>query len=211
MATSTLDATLVDERTELATTAAATPVEDLDAALVSRLRRGDGGALAVLLERHGPPLFRFVFRLSGSREEAEEVVQDAFLRLYERPPEPRETSDPNLGGWLRVVAARIAFNVRRGEQRRRQREGALAAAAVAHESAPEIEDPSLTAERAEERQHVRLALAALPERQRRLLLLRHSGLRYAEIAAALGVSPGSVGALLSRAERSFRAAYAKER
>ncbi len=54
---------------------------------------------------------------------------------------------------------------------------------------------------------MRRALAALPERQRDCLLLRHSGCSYAEIAAALGIAIGSVGVILARAERAFRESY----
>jgi RNA polymerase sigma-70 factor (ECF subfamily) len=61
--------------------------------------------------------------------------------------------------------------------------------------------------RREERVRVRAALARLPERSAKLLLLRHAGLSYAEIAAAVEVAPGSVGTLLARAERAFVAQY----
>jgi RNA polymerase sigma-70 factor (ECF subfamily) len=71
-------------------------------------------------------------------------------------------------------------------------------------------DPQDEYLRREERERVRAALARLPERSAKLLLLRHAGLAYAEIAAALQVAPGSVGTLLVRAERAFLAAYARE-
>jgi RNA polymerase sigma factor (sigma-70 family) len=61
--------------------------------------------------------------------------------------------------------------------------------------------------RAEEQTEVREALERLPDRQRDCLLLRHSGYSYAEIAAAIGIAVGSVGVLLARAERAFRATY----
>jgi RNA polymerase sigma-70 factor (ECF subfamily) len=61
--------------------------------------------------------------------------------------------------------------------------------------------------RAEEQRAVRRALAALPERQRACLLLRHAGFSYAEVAATLDLAVGSVGVLLARGERAFRDAY----
>ena len=64
--------------------------------------------------------------------------------------------------------------------------------------------------RQEERRTVRLALAELPERQREVLLLRHSGYAYAEIAETLGVALGSVGVLLARSERAFRSLYQEQ-
>ncbi|PMP85558.1 MAG: RNA polymerase subunit sigma-24, partial [Roseiflexus castenholzii] len=63
---------------------------------------------------------------------------------------------------------------------------------------------------AEERDQVRAALATMPQRQAHLLLLRHAGLSYAEVAAVLNLAPGSVGTLLARAERAFVAAFTKE-
>jgi RNA polymerase sigma-70 factor (ECF subfamily) len=71
-------------------------------------------------------------------------------------------------------------------------------------------DPQDEYLRREERERVRSALARLPERTAKLLLLRYAGLAYAEIAAALQVAPASVGTLLARAERAFEAAYIHE-
>ena len=77
-------------------------------------------------------------------------------------------------------------------------------------------DPELTREdlerlRAEERDSVRQVLMRLSERQRDCLVLRANGLSYAEIAVAIGVAPGSVGTLLARAERTFKAEYLARR
>jgi len=63
--------------------------------------------------------------------------------------------------------------------------------------------------RAEDRAYAQAALAALPERQGKLLLLRYAGLTYNEIAEALDIAPSSVGTLLVRAERAFAAAYGR--
>src|SRR5918912_871288 len=87
-----------------------------------------------------------------------------------------------------------------GERRARQR---LERFAVAREE----DDPQDELVRSEERALVREVLARLPERQSRLLLLRHAGLSLTEVASALEVAPGSVGTLLVRAERAFANAY----
>jgi RNA polymerase sigma-70 factor (ECF subfamily) len=68
-------------------------------------------------------------------------------------------------------------------------------------------DPVEVAEREDERAAVRHALAALPERQAQLLLMRHAGLSYRELAEALGIAPGSVGTSLVRAETAFEKVY----
>ena len=62
-----------------------------------------------------------------------------------------------------------------------------------------------------ERELVREALMALPERAREVLVLRAEGFRYHEIAAATGISPGSIGTMLVRAERAFREAFLQRR
>jgi RNA polymerase sigma-70 factor (ECF subfamily) len=68
-------------------------------------------------------------------------------------------------------------------------------------------DPETEALRAEDRDQVRAALATLPERQAKLLLLRQEDLKYAEIAEILEVAPSSIGTLLVRAERAFQLAW----
>jgi RNA polymerase sigma-70 factor (ECF subfamily) len=100
----------------------------------------------------------------------------------------------------RRVALNRGYNALRGERRERARIERLAEPAVQL-------DPHAELLRAEERARVRATLARLPDRQGKLLLLRHAGLAYAEIAAALELSPGSIGTLLARAERAFLAAY----
>jgi RNA polymerase sigma-70 factor (ECF subfamily) len=73
----------------------------------------------------------------------------------------------------------------------------------------EWSDPEAAALRNEQQSRVRDALAQLPERQMKLLLLKNAGLAYAEIAHLLEVAPGSVGTLLARAGRAFQEAYAR--
>ena len=98
------------------------------------------------------------------------------------------------------MALNRGYNLLRGERRERARAERLA------EPSAQL-DPHAEVVRAEERIRVRAALARLPERQGKLLLLRYAGLSYAEIAAALQVAPGSVGTLLVRAERAFIQTY----
>ena len=99
----------------------------------------------------------------------------------------------------RRVAVNRAYNVLRSKQRLQRRLGW---------TVPEQQsDPQDEYLRREERERVRAALARLPERTVKVLVLRHAGLAYAEIAAALQVAPGSVGTLLVRAERAFIQTY----
>jgi RNA polymerase sigma-70 factor (ECF subfamily) len=102
------------------------------------------------------------------------------------------------------VATNLGFNALRARQRRQRYEEEAGYAVLA--SDPNW-DPAQVIEQAQERAGVRQALTQMKPRAAQLLLLRHSGLSYAEIAAALGVAPGSVGALLARAEKEFEQLY----
>ena len=102
------------------------------------------------------------------------------------------------------MASNLGLNAIRARKRRARYE--LEAGNQALERQTET-DPEDAVSAAEEQARVRAALAQMDERQARLLLLRYSGLDYRELAAALGVAPGSIGNLLLRAEREFESKY----
>ena len=173
-------------------------VNEPDDTLLERLRRGDGAAFEQLFVRHYSRVYRVLYGLLGGREAAEDLAQETFLELYRHAPGVH--AGATLAAWLCRVALTKGYNSLRGERRARQR---LERFAVAREE----DDPQDELVRSEERALVREVLARLPERQSRLLLLRHAGLSLAEVASALEVAPGSVGTLLVRAERAFANAY----
>ena len=171
---------------------------DADEPLLQRLRSGDEVAFEVLFVRHYSLVFAVLHRLMGDRQAAEDVAQETFLALHQQPP--RTQLNGGLPAWLCRVALNRGYNVLRGERRAQQQ--------VLRAADPSTTmDPETELVRAEERAGVRAALADLPERQGKLLLLRHAGFSYAEIAAVLEVAPGSIGTLLVRAERAFLEAY----
>jgi RNA polymerase sigma-70 factor (ECF subfamily) len=130
----------------------------------------------------------------GSRDEAEDVAQEVFL-TFGRSSVPAGEAI----GWLSVAAAHTALNhLRTGRRRAAREESAGNDQAVA---AADIADTVVTLD---ERRRVRAALGRLPRRQAVALVLRHSGLSYAEVAAALDLSPGSVGTTVRRAESALR-------
>jgi RNA polymerase sigma factor (sigma-70 family) len=140
-----------------------------------------------------PRVVAVAARVLGSREEAEDVAQEVFLTFGRSSVPAGEAA-----GWLSVAAAHTALNHLRSGRRRASREEA---AGDGDAASPDVADAVVTLD---ERRRVRAALARLPRRQAVALILRHSGLSYAEVAAALDLSPGSVGTTVRRAECALR-------
>ncbi len=132
-------------------------------------------------------------RVLGSRDQAEDVAQDVFISFGHSSVPAGEA-----GGWLSVAAAHSALNLLRSGRRRASREETAAAAEDAV-----VSDVAEAVVTLEERSRVRAALARLPRKQAVALVLRHSGLSYADVAAALDLSPGSVGTTVRRAESAL--------
>ena len=133
-------------------------------------------------------------RVLGSCDHAEDVAQDVFLSFGRSSVPAAEAR-----GWLCVAAAHTALNLLRSGRRRVSREEA--AAAVDDPVVADVADAVVTIE---ERNRVRSALVSLPRKQAVALVLRHSGLSYADVAAALDLSPASVGTTVRRAESALR-------
>lgn len=134
------------------------------------------------------------YGVTGEAAGAEDVAQDVFVSFYRRH-DPEAAYAP---AWLYTAAAHAALNAVRGRARRERRE---TVAAAEMEGAT---DPESEAMRSEERAQVRAALGRLPERTATLLVLRHSGLTYGEIAATLGIGVDQVGTRLRRAQDAFK-------
>ena len=137
-------------------------------------------------------------RVLGSRDEAEDVAQEVFLAFG-------RTSVPagEAAGWLSVAATHTALNHLRTGRRRASREEAVATD-VAGTAPRVVPDTAEAVVGLDERRRVRAALARLPHKQAAALVLRHSGLSYAEVASALEMSPASVGTTVRRAEHALR-------
>ncbi len=145
-------------------------------------------------------LYRVLDRLSGEPELADDLAQEAFVRLYRRGSLPDAPA-----AWLVSVAMNLFRNAR-ASQGRRRRLLTLARAAHAHADASPAPDEAVVAE--ETRRRVCATLDGMPDRERRLLLLQAEGFSYREIAAGLELHEASIGTLLARARRLFREEYA---
>jgi len=143
-------------------------------------------------------LARLLYRVTGDIGRAEEVASEAFWRLYCHPP----GAATNLEGWLYRTGLRLALDQLKKDRRRARYEALASIFGFAS-------SPHQVLEQNEERTRVRQVLGALKTDQIGLILLRVEGLSYAELAAALGLNPASVGTLLARAEEAFRKEYVR--
>ena len=145
-----------------------------------------------------PGLLRYCHRLTGDGDAAEDVAQEAFVRLWNREI---EGARPALRAWLFKVATHlIRDRVRTRDNRRRLLE--------IHPVRPGgNEAPDRRTERRESAVRVRAVLDSLSERDRTLLLMREEGFSYKEIADTVAVATGSVGTLLARALTRFSQEY----
>ena len=168
-----------------------------DSLLLSRVRQGDQSSFDELFLRYYSRIYDVLFRLTGDPAQADDMAQETFIRLYRQPPAAER--EHNVGGWLYRVAVNLGYNALRAARRR-------AAYELAADREP-VADPEAVTEQRQERLRVQAALAELAPQQAQLLMLRHAGLSYKELAEALDVAPASIGTLLARAERAFEARY----
>lgn len=155
-----------------------------------------------LFIEHWAYVYRLLYRLVGDPSEAEDLALETFFRLHQRYP--LQENDFNLGGWLHRVATNLGLHSIRSWKRRERYE--TTAGKYALEQVPQ-DDPAQILAQEEERQLVRLALAQMNQRQSQILIMRHSGMTYKDIAQALKLAPTSIGPLLLRAEREFGKRY----
>lgn len=166
----------------------------------------DESTYEALFFQHYTAVYNIVFRLTGDAHEADDLTAETFWRLWQRPP----ARDENIAGWLYRVATRLGYNALRAGRRRDAHESAAAKSLPAADwGASAAPDPAQAAELREERAAVQAVLRQMPLRDVQVLALRHAGLAYKEIAAAVQTAPGSVGTLLARAEARFAALYRK--
>ena len=172
-----------------------------DGELVARLARGDRTAFAALVDSHVAAVHRVAGRVLGSAADAEDVAQEAFMRLWRAPHQIRDGAA--VRGWLMRVATNLAID----RVRRVRPDLGIDIDHVADAAAGADKPLRRSAVSAA----VEAALAGLPERQRAALVLTYyEGFGNQETAEALGVSVEAVESLLARARRSLRQSLAGE-
>ncbi len=172
-----------------------------DKCLIDACRAGETEAFGVLVSRYQDRLYPTVLRLSGCAEDARDLLQETFLRAFEKLD--RFQGESSFYTWL----YRIAVNLALSDHRRRRTRAAGRGAAGADEPIgdPRQTDPALPVERDERDRRVHEALNALAPDHRAVVVMKEfDGLRYEEIGAVLGVPVGTVRSRLHRARCELR-------
>ena len=179
------------------------------AAVLARARQGDGDAFRALVETHSRRVFRLAFRMTGNEQDAEDVVQESFLRAYRQLG--RFESRANFGTWLYRIVSNCSVDLMRSKQARHDQvrgdsldqEGAMELPAAA---AP---GPERMAESAEIERRVQDALQELSPLERAAFTLRHyEGRSIDEISATLGLGTSAAKHSVFRAVKKLRLALA---
>ncbi|WP_082625049.1 RNA polymerase sigma factor [Paraburkholderia caribensis] len=173
---------------------------DPDAELVAGVGRQEPSAVRTLVARKLPRLLALATRMLGDRMEAEDVAQEAFMRIWKQAPRWRE-GEARFDTWLHRVVLNLCYDRLRAHREQPADE------------LPDPADPAATPDAQLEAQsreaRVRAALAALPARQREALVLNYyQELSNIEAAALMGITVDALESLLARARRNLRAQLA---
>jgi RNA polymerase sigma-70 factor (ECF subfamily) len=171
-----------------------------DATLITAIAAGDRAAFKTLMQTYLPRAYRTAFRLLADAAEAEDVAQEALLRVWRhaRNFDPRRAS---LSTWLYQIVTNLALDRLRRRTRIGQHQPLDHAAEIA-DVAPLVESAMIAAA---ERRQVAAALAALPDRARAAIVLVHyEDLSGKAVAAILGITPKALESLLYRALKTLR-------
>jgi RNA polymerase sigma-70 factor (ECF subfamily) len=184
---------------------------DPDIVIMMRVKRDDVDAFSLLVDRYRPAVFGRFFRQFGDRQEAEDLAQEVFLRLFRsrRAYQPRA----KFATWVFHVAANVGRNAVRRRRRKPwtaigQLSGEADEAFAQHYLPDHGEEPSRPLERAELAEGVRRAVAGLPARPRAALELQFEDRSYREIATRLAMTPKAAKSLLYRARLQLRESLA---
>jgi RNA polymerase sigma-70 factor (ECF subfamily) len=180
---------------------------DADGEAVARFRAGDESAFRALVERHSRPVFRLAFRMTGNEQDAEDVVQETFLRAYRSLG--RFEDRARFSSWIHRIAANCAYDVLRGRARRDEQD-------MRRPEGDEDEDrlesvpsgappPDRLVFSGEVRRKVGVAMARMSAVEKSAFALRHfEGFSIEEIGRALDLDQSATKHSIFRAVRKVR-------
>ena len=178
------------------------------AAVLARARQGDSDAFRALVEQHSRSVFRLAFRMTGNEQDAEDVVQESFLRAYRQLG--RFESRANFGTWLYRIVSNCSVDLMRSKQARHDqvRGDSLDESAI-DLPAVDVPGPERMAQSAEIDRRVQDALRELSPLERAAFTLRHyEGRSIDEISATLGLGTSAAKHSVFRAVKKLRVALA---
>jgi len=181
-----------------------------DADLLARLQAGDDEALSEIMARHERRLYGIAYGYLRNAEDALEVVQDAFVKLYQQSN--RIDARAEVGAWLSRVAINGAIDRYRQKKRRGTREITVEDEDLQHIPGRREASALDNLHTQDSRRAIEVGLLVLNERQRAVVTLRHfSDLSLDEIATTLGVRLGTVKSSLNRALARMKTAMGEAR
>lgn len=170
-----------------------------DLALLTRAASGDGTAVLALYDRHASALLALAMRVLGSRDEAEEVLQDSFVKIWQEAA-TYDASRAGFRAWACTIVRNRALDLLR-------RRGTAARTAAVSESPEAVAGPDAAAAESETSKRIRAALAGLPDVQRTALeLAYYDGLTHVEIATKTNAPLGTVKTRILDGMRKLKAA-----
>ena len=180
---------------------------DADADAVARFRAGDEGAFRILVERHSRAVFRLAYRMTGNEQDAEDVVQDAFLKAYRNLGRFEDRS--RFASWLHRIAANCAYDVLRARARRDEQDKRRPDADNEEDPMADVASDAPTPERlvfsGEVRRKVGVAMARMSAVEKSAFALRHfEGFSIDEIGRALDLDQSATKHSIFRAVRKVR-------
>ena len=182
-------------------------MEWTDSAAAEQARQGDQRAFGVLVERHSRSVFRLAFRMTQNEQDAEDLVQETFLKAYKQLH--RFDGRSAFGTWLYRIAANCSFDLIRSRKNRRERQTALTSETTDWLDRVAAPDPSpeRLARSGQLASLLKPALAQLTELERTAFVLRHyEGRGIEEIAGVLGVQTNAAKHSIFRAVQKLRRA-----
>ena len=176
---------------------------DSDVSLVRRAREGDYAAFEQLFERHRSLVYRFAYQMGGRRDDAEDMVQEAFVRAYQNLHRYRD--EAKFTTWLLRIVSNLCTDQARMAHRRSALEQQEASGALDWMTIGDVDDPVDNLEADRRKVVLRKALNALPTHHRSVIVLRDLEERdYHDIANILGCTTGGAKLRVLRARRALK-------